>query len=616
MLVRSMTSDDQRLEEDSRARRAKSIPLTRLVMVAVTVTGGLAALAIVPPWLVVLTPRWLVRGASITFLWTLLALVILAAPLVLIGGVWSSLTAALAWRRHDVAALRRTLRWVLLASSCLVGLISIELVSQTKNGASQRFPALPSRFAKPANPVLPEFAGGDAARKSSEESRNPASAAADDELYLVVIGESSARGEPYHPWLSIGQVLGWQLERVFPGRKPRIDIRAKGGLSLQQAVVTLSDLERHPDAIIVFAGHNEFQARYGWSRNVRHYMEEGPQSRLALLDLARSASGTTRLILNTLDLYYGETPPPPRGTGKLVDHPTCSPEEYAFLRDEFQFTLDAFTAYCTRIGSVPILIMPGSNDGSFEPSRSVLAGSTPAGARGDFEREFLAVRAAEPDDGKAAITAYRRLAAQHPEFAETHYRLGRQLAAAGAWDEARGHFVLARDLDGLPLRCPTDFREAYRLVARRYGAVLIDGPEVLSRVSPHGILDDHLFHDAQHLNIKGTVALANEVLELLQQLRAFGWPESVPVPRIELEACARHFDLDARKWAEICQRSKSFYDRTAYARFDPSERLEVAKQYGQAGLEFAAGRPLRGPNLPSVSLAASLLQATPAPRAE
>lgn len=167
--------------------------------------------------------------------------------------------------------------------------------------------------------------------------------------------------------------------------------------------------------------------------------------------------------------------------------------------------------------------------------------------------------AAESIDAEASISAYRRLVDQHPEFAEAHYRLGGLLAASGAWDESTRHFVLARDLDGLPLRCPSDFLEAYRTVARRHGAILIDGPEVLSRVSPHGVLDDHLFHDGQHVNLIGTIALANDILVQLKKRRALGWPESTPAPRIEIETCAVHFGLDSKKWATICDRTSDFY---------------------------------------------------------
>jgi len=587
-----------------------------LVLLALKVTAGVVVLTVVPPWLAVVIPRRVIRDASIVFLETLLAVYVVAVPAVLAGGVCSFVVAARAWRRHDRAALRRSVRWVLLASSCLAGLTVMELVSAAKARWSWRLPDLPTRFAQPPYPLSPGAAAVDAAEKNPERGATRDSRPGDpDELYLVVIGESSARGEPYHPWLSVGQIVGWQLERIFPGRRIRVDVRADGGFSLEQAVFQLCDLTRRPDAIIVFSGHNEFQTRFGWSRNVRHYVEEGPEHPLALIGLGRSVSWTAGLILGTLDRFRGETSPLLRATGELVDHPTCSPPEFAFLLEDFHRRLDALAAYCRRIGALPILIMPGSNDGSYEPSRSVLAGSTPPAKRAAFAREFQAARAAEPDNAESAITALRPLVTQHPEFAEGHYRLARLLVRTGDWNEARRHFILARDLDGLILRCPTAFREAYRTVARRYQAVLIDAPELLARLSPHGILDDHLFHDAQHLNLVGYVALAQNVLEQLERRRAFRWPARTAVPRVALEECALHFELNAEKWCHVFEQSSSFYRRTAYIRFDPSERLEVAERYHRAARELAAGRPLQPSGLPSVDVAIALLHPPGSPPA-
>jgi hypothetical protein len=568
----------------------------RLVLVAVTVAGGLSALLVGIPWLVVITPRWLVRRASIAILWGLLGVVVAAVPAALVVGPWSALSAVWARRRRDRATFERALRRVLMASSALAGLVVMEAASGLVLRQGYRIPELPTRLADE----------GDRRRGPGADRSGMAPAA--DPIDLVVVGESSARGEPYHPWLSVGQVVGWQLERIFPGREVRVDIRADGGLCLEQAVLRLAKLERRPEALIVFAGHNEFQARYGWSRNVRHYAEEGPESPLALLELGRSASSTISLILATLDRHYGATPAPRRVTRELIDHPICTPKEYAFLLEDFRRRLQALAAYCGRIGALPILIVPGSNDGAFEPSRSVLSGATPAAVREAFARAFRAARAIEADDPEAAIAAYRRLAEQHPEFAEAHYRLARLLARAGAADEARGHFIRARDLDGLPLRCPSDFRDAIRSVADRHDALLIDGPERLARMSPAGVLDDHLFHDAQHVNLAGTVALAQEILEQLHRRRALGWPDSSPVPRIELEAAARHFGMDAKRWAVVCERSADFYARTAFVRYDPAERLELGDRNARAARDLAAGRPLHHPGPPGLDMPLSILR--------
>jgi len=599
---------------DSPSPRQGSINLARLAVFALTVAGGFVALGAGIPWLVVITPRWLARGAVISFLWALLGTYSLAAPAILIGGSWSCLAIARARRRRERAALLLAMRRMLLASTCLMALIAMETVSAMAVRWSYHIPSLPTRFGTgtdrrtpPPGPVRP----GTINREATGNSRSDPT---DDQgLYLVVVGESSARGEPYQPWVSVGQIVGWQLERVFPGRKVTVDVRAKGGATLEQAVLLLADLNRRPDAVILFSGHNEFQTNFGWSRNVRHYVDEGPESPLALLELARSLSSTATLILKTLDRFYGEAPPPPNVARELVDHPICAPQEYASAREGFQRRLDALVAYCNGIKALPILIVPGSNDGSFEPNRSVLAGSTPPESRAAFARAFEAARAAEASDPDAAIAAYRGLVAQHPEFAESHFRLARLLAGAGAWDEARRHFNFARDFDGSPARCPTDFRETFRTVARRRDALLVDGPALLARLSAHGILDDQLYHDAHHLNVIGTIALAQDILGQLQARRAFGWPESTTVPRIELADCVRHFELDAEKWAKICERSGEWFVNAAYLRYDPAGRLDLADRYGRAARAIAARRPLPPSFPPNLAPLIPILQ-TPGDR--
>ena len=125
----------------------------------------------------------------------------------------------------------------------------------------------------------------------------------------------------------------------------------------------------------------------------------------------------------------------------------------------------------------------------------------------------------------AARAAYRALIKLAPGFAASHFRLARLLEQAGEWGDAGKHYVQARECDAMPLRCPEEFRQAYREVAARYPEViLVDGPRVLEPLSPHGILDDHLFHDAQHLTLLGYIALAQDLLRQLRERHAFERP--------------------------------------------------------------------------------------------
>src|SRR5262249_30739397 len=150
---------------------------------------------------------------------------------------------------------------------------------------------------------------------------------------------------------------------------------------------------------------------------------------------------------------------------------------------------------CERVGCVPVLVIPPGNEAGFEPNRSVLADTVANAERARVARAFASARAAEAPDPARALAGYPAILRPRPGFADAHLRAGRLLERAGQYPEANRHYLLARDHDGYPVRCPSPLQEAYRAVARRHGCILVDGPAVLRRICPHGILDDHAFHD-------------------------------------------------------------------------------------------------------------------------
>lgn len=554
------------------ARRKRS--LVELAAFAVVVAGGLIVLRVGPIWLRTLCqewiPSWVTRRAALGVLHVLricYAFAVLAATLAIVVPAWAIVRA-----RKRGERLPRSARWLLLGLSMLLGLATLEAGARAWLAWTHRLIDLPTHFADAPRAVGASIRAGD--------------------LYVVVIGESSALGVPYEPWLSVADILAWQLEQLAPGRHVEVDNRAAGGICLEQAIAELWKLSRRPDAIVIYAGHNEFQARYGWSRNVRYYAEEGPkQPQNVVLAWAARVSPLCKLLDETMDKYRTGLPPPPNVKRALIDHPSFTAEEYAFLRSDFHRRLEGVVAYCEGIGALPILIMPPGNEGEFAPSRSYLPADTPQSERAAAARAFQLAKALESSDPARALASYEQLLARQPRFAEAHYRLGRLLVQAGRENEALSHFEQARDFDGLPMRCPSDFLEAYRDVARRHKVVLVDGPAVLRRVSPRGILDCHLFHDGQHPTLRGYIALAQDLLNQLLARGDFGINRPATPPRIDPAECAAHFGLDPEKWATVCERSALFYARTSELRFDPSECLARAHIYHVAGPRVASGTP-------------------------
>jgi tetratricopeptide (TPR) repeat protein len=536
----------------------------RGVTLVVIGVGGYLAFAVLPEWLRFFcrgyVPRWLERAALDAFWQAIRALylsVLAIVPLIL------ALAAArlIRCRRRGQAA-----PWSARALLCSGTLLALALLCEVA-----------ARYALSRPPPLPR----------------PATVVdgPQDSIDMVVVGESTAAGWPYQPAISVAQVVGWRLEQLLPGRRVQLDMQAvEPGTSLEQILPRLRRLRYRPDMVLVCAGHNEFQTRYGWPRRPWHYADTRS---LATVVLERVSSfskvvffANQRIEQNRIDALPDEA-----YQRDLVDSPCCTTVEYAAVLSDYRKRLSALADWCDQFGAVFIMVVPPSNLGSFPPNRSYLASETPAAERDAFRRAFLAACAREEDAPADAESDFRQLLAEQPRFAELHFRLARLLERREAFDEAAEHYRRARDCDGMPLRCPSDFATAAGEVCRQHPqAIFVDGDEVFRQLSMHGIADDHLMHDAQHPNLRGYLGLAKEVLRKLAASRAFGLPEDAD-PDVDLAESIEHFGIERPQWEQACVRSAQFYEGVAGLRYAPDVLVQRSEDYRAAARRIAAGEP-------------------------
>ncbi len=569
------------------------------------ITGGLVILTIVPHWMFLGAPptRDLKRWLAITLLDTLLVAYSLAVATAIVAAVvLASGRLALRRRRPRLPASAHGRPWSRLSLFCMslwFSLALLEAGAWAWNTWLRRGPRLPdvsssSGDAAATGKQLKAPASQDHPRLPTQFQGQMAASTTSGALRILVIGESSARGEPYHPVVSAAHIVAWRLKDVFPDRPVVVDMWALGGATLEMMHNKLAGLTYRPDVLFVYVGHNEFAARCPWMRQFHYYLDDRPQSAVAtgvdrLAAIARW-SPLCRLALETRERQQVGIKPEHVVTRELIDRPVCTNEEAETIRSEFQRRLEAIAVYCETMGTMPVLVIPPCNDAGFDPNRSVLAAEVPKAQRVAFARSVAFARALEAKEPASALRLERELVERHPEFAELHFRLARLMEQAGLWEEARIHFIQARELDAMPLRCPEPFREAYRNVAAGHPSVLlVDGPRVFEARSAHGIVGDQFLHDAQHPNLRGYAVLAEEILHQLAARRAFGWPEGMPAPPVDVETCARHFQLNAARWEEVCRREAWFFDITAYIRYDPRFRTERAKAYLRAAAAIHSG---------------------------
>jgi hypothetical protein len=310
-----------------------------------------------------------------------------------------------------------------------------------------------------------------------------------------------------------------------------------------------------------------------------------------------------RLVYETTSKNRLGGKPTPVEHPRLIDPPAFTPSEFAGVLNDFQRRLEAIVAYTERIGAVPILVIPASNESGYEPNRNVLPDHLTHADRDELTARFEGARALEGSDPARATKLYGEITTRWPELAEAHFRLGRLLESSGDWTEARRHYLAAKEHDGFPIRVLDGFQDAYRDVAKRHGCILIDGPKVFKAVSPHGIVGDDLLHDAHHPTALGHATLAQAVVRALQDRREFGWPADFSQPvTIDLADCLAHFAIDVKVWDGVCAYSATFYRDLANLRSDPSERKAKQNAYEAVRPKLEAGVPPEQLGIPGIGL--------------
>lgn len=198
-----------------------------------------------------------------------------------VGVIGSVLLMRMRSRADSPARRRRQARLLAIGTTVLISLLALDAGAAAWRAWLNRRPRLPeiqdALAGDHANSPMQPFDAVVPKLPSAFSPGETETGAAASPLRILVIGESSGRGVPYDPWLSVGQIVGWKLESVFPGRPVRVDTWAKGGANLAQMHNRLADLTYRPEILIVYVGHNEFQSRFPWMRDPEfYYFDELP----------------------------------------------------------------------------------------------------------------------------------------------------------------------------------------------------------------------------------------------------------------------------------------------------------------------------------------------------
>lgn len=357
-------------------------------------------------------------------------------------------------------------------------------------------------------------------------------AAREPETYRVVVqGGSTAAGYPYGYGASPAGMLQQRLQRTFPERRIEVITTAMSAVN-SYTLLDFSEeiLEQRPDAVVIYAGHNEYLGVLG----VGSSFSAGRRRPLVLAFLATQEVRLLQLGRRTLSAASAAFAPDaePRDRRTLMQR-VVAEDRIAYGSSLYRRGLaqyrDNLRALLARYREAGVPVFVGTLVSNERDQPPFVSGHRSGVDLGAWRRRFDAgLRALEADQPESALRAFDDAIALDDLYADAHFGRGRALEALGRHGEARAAYLAARDRDELRFRAPGEANAILREVAAAEGAHVVEVEAAFTAAAVNGIVGRELMLEHLHPNLAGYFVLADAFYDALHEHGAVGpWPGPV-----------------------------------------------------------------------------------------
>jgi tetratricopeptide (TPR) repeat protein len=284
---------------------------------------------------------------------------------------------------------------------------------------------------------------------------------------IFIMGESSAAGYPYLPIGSFSRYLQKRFEVAFPDRTiemVNVSITATSSYTLCDLVPGV--LAQHPDALLIYAGHNEYYGAMavGSAESVRG------NRWLVRTMLALDRFRVVQLLRALIGKLQSEKPGRPEQATLMSrmareQYIPYGSDLYRRGIEQFEDNLRDLLAMA-RDAHVPVVL--GTQVCNLKDQQPFISDST-AGA------------------GNAAML---------------YERAGAALRTVDV-PQANSLFRRAKDFDLLRFRAPEELNHTILRLGEEFGCPVVRVDSVFDRLSPEGVTGDNLLTDHVHPTIEG-----------------------------------------------------------------------------------------------------------------
>ncbi|PHS13821.1 MAG: hypothetical protein COA86_16740 [Kangiella sp.] len=356
-------------------------------------------------------------------------------------------------------------------------------------------------------------------------------------LRIFVQGGSTAAGFPYGFGASPAGLLDQRLSRTFPNRTVEVINTAMSAVNSYTLLDFVDEIiEQKPDAVLIYTGHNEYLGILGVGSNYTATNSHAAN----LMFLKLRGFKTFQLMQNTYALFVAEDSEALTDIdseqhlknkrtmmAKVAKNKSIDKRSDVFLEglDQFEYNIGIILSKYQK-AKIPVLISTVASNHKDQPPFSSV--KTKSNDLLQLNRIFNEIQSGEKFSKYQHEISRLLVLALKDWNAEIFYKLAKIYELGGKTKEAKSYYVEAKERDLLRFRAPEGINDIIRDQAKKYGAILVNYKNNLTRGSPNGLIGNNFMLEHLHPNLQGYFILADSFYQKLKAEKLFGdWKNSV-----------------------------------------------------------------------------------------